>query len=392
MTHISIQQKIEVTGAWSAIFLCFSIACLGTSLSTISLIIAIVLWLVSSKYSEYTATIKKQPFTIFSLFLLFYLGVSIIWSSHPSSGFTILNKYREFLLFPIFLTYFSHDKYRQHGIIALYTGMLITLLISYFIFFGIISNPPRQHSIGNHIFNGILIAFFAYCSLFLAFEYKKYKYLFLSLFILSFFCIFVIRQGQTGQIILILLSLLFIYQKWKRKALLLSLLLLIPLSYYLLSVLSNFSTSTFRALTSLDLNTIAQLDIRLEYYINTCRVIFNHWLLGVGAGGFPSAYISTSSAHQNFWGPTQNAHNEFLMITSQTGIIGLFLFTSIFICLYKKAVMLSPKRSNLAIATLLTITISCLFNASFLDNNDGTLFLILISLFFSQPHDLLTNK
>jgi hypothetical protein len=269
--------------------------------------------------------------------------------------------------------------------------MLVTLLISYFIFFGIITDPPKQHSIDNRIFNGILIAFFAYCSLSLALAYKKYKYPFLLLFILSFFCVFVIRQGQTGQLIITLLSLLFIYQNGNKKTLLLSFLLIPPLFYFLLTAIFDVTIWDFKIPSSFDLKTIAQLDIRLEYYINTCRIIFNHWLLGVGAGDFPSAYLSVSSAHQNFWGPTQNAHNEFLMITSQTGIIGLLLFISIFICLYKKAVKFSPKRSNIAIATLLTIIVSCLFNSSFLDNSDGTLFLILTSLFFSDSYDNLSN-
>ena len=393
--HLTTPQKLAKLGAWVSLLLCFSIACLGTAATTICSITAIVLWFISFQYTHYPETIKKYPFTLIALLLFGYIGISLLWSDHLSEGLSIWKKYREFILLPVFLSYFAHDKYRQYGLIALYSGMLVTLLISYLVHYGLRSPPPRQHSISNHIFNGILISFFAYWSLCLALAYKKYLLLFIVLFMLASFSIFIIREGRTGYILLISLILLFGYQhwSWKWKRVFSSLLLLLPICFLLFYLNNNLDTilATYVKFEPLDLSAIATLDIRLEYYINTLRIIFEHWLLGVGVGDFPSTYLLTSNAHENFWGATNNAHNEFLMISSQTGIMGLILFMLIFVSLFKHALKLTGNHAQLAIATTHTIGISCLFNSSFLDTNDGILFMLLIALFFSQPNHSLAN-
>ena len=243
--------------------LCFSIPCLGTSAITIFSIIPVVLWFFTFKYNSYFETLKTYPFTFISLLLFLYLGLSLLWSEHFLDGISILKKYREFVFLPIFLIYFSNPQCRKYGLIALYAGMVITLFISYLVYYGIITSPPRQHSLGNRIFNGILLSFFAYWSLSLSLEYKKYKLPLICLFILSFFCIFNIRDGQTGQVLLIALSFLFMYQNWKWKGFFKTLVFLIPFSYYFLLYTSQGESLIVSANNlsagSLDISSLANL-------------------------------------------------------------------------------------------------------------------------------------
>lgn len=381
----SFQRNLTIAGSWFAVISCFSISVLGTAATTITTTATILLWFLSLQYKNYLTIIKSHPFTIIAAFLFIYLGISLIWSEHLSEGLSLWKKYREFILLPIFLTFFRQNKYRQYGSIALYAGMFCTLLISYLVYFDFFPFSPRLHRIGNHIFLGILLSFFAYWSLLLAIEHKRYRLLFIIFFITSFFCIFIVREGRTGYILFITLSVLFIVQTWKWKGAL-SITLLIT-SFFCFILLSSISLPTIdlTPYTSFNLDNFTKADIRIEFYINTLRIILDNFWFGVGIGDYSSSYITILSTRQNFWGPTTNAHNEFLMITAQTGIIGLLLFLTFIIYLLKASLKLTPARSKLAIACTITIGISCLFNSSFLDNNDGTLFMLFIALFYSFP-------
>jgi hypothetical protein len=68
------------------------------------------------------------------------------------------------------------------------------------------------------------------------------------------------------------------------------------------------------------------------------------------------------------------------MIISQTGVIGLILFLWFLVALLKQA----RHTNSISLGALLVVLISCLFNSSFLDNNDGAFLLIIIALFISS--------
>ena len=85
-----------------------------------------------------------------------------------------------------------------------------------------------------------------------------------------------------------------------------------------------------------------------------------------------------------------NPHNEYLMIWSQSGIVGFALFIAFHWALFKMARNLPKDDAPLAMATLVTIIVSCSFNSSFLDMNDGA-FLLILSALFLAPGVKLTH-
>ncbi len=86
-----------------------------------------------------------------------------------------------------------------------------------------------------------------------------------------------------------------------------------------------------------------------------------------------------------------NPHNEYLMIWSQSGIVGFALFIAFHWALFKMARKLPKDDAPLAMATLVTIIVSCSFNSSFLDMNDGA-FLLILSALFLAPGVKLTHQ
>ncbi len=134
----------------------------------------------------------------------------------------------------------------------------------------------------------------------------------------------------------------------------------------------------------LTLESFMMLDLRIEFYINTIRIIKENVLLGVGLGDFEKAYQIYIRTYDLYTTSTDNPHNEYLMIWVQSGIFGLLLFLWIHLEIFRRARELSEESSSLATATLITIICACLFNSSFLDTNDGALLTILVALFL-QP-------
>lgn len=102
-------------------------------------------------------------------------------------------------------------------------------------------------------------------------------------------------------------------------------------------------------------------------------------------GDFGVAYQAILNVYEHVSGPWENPHNEDLMIWAQSGIIGFGLFLYFHWAVFKSSRQLAKTDSPIALATLVTIIISCSFNSSFLDTNDGALLVILVVLFLQPP-------
>jgi len=72
---------------------------------------------------------------------------------------------------------------------------------------------------------------------------------------------------------------------------------------------------------------------------------------------------------------TRNPHNEYLMITVQTGVIGLVLLLYLFYTQWRCAPLLNmPFEQDAARGLVLAYLANSLFNSPLLDHADGLLF------------------
>jgi Flp pilus assembly protein TadD len=111
-------------------------------------------------------------------------------------------------------------------------------------------------------------------------------------------------------------------------------------------------------------------------------------LLGVGPGVFGEAFYSYQTVP---WLYGRHAHNHYMQMASETGIVGLILYLSLFIILFfvfwKKRKSFSGKKSVLLLGVMTAITASSLH--AFMDFDWSitplyALFWIFVSLFLSQ--------
>jgi O-antigen ligase len=121
--------------------------------------------------------------------------------------------------------------------------------------------------------------------------------------------------------------------------------------------------------------------MRMEFYRSSVNIIREHPLFGAGTGSFPAAYAAAVAGKQ--MGGTVNPHNEYLLIATQLGMIGLACLLFLFYTQWRLAARLEPLYRDLARGIVLVFVVGCLFNSLLLDHTEGLLFAWATGLLFA---------
>ncbi len=121
---------------------------------------------------------------------------------------------------------------------------------------------------------------------------------------------------------------------------------------------------------------------RLDFYYNTLQIVQQQPIFGVGTGGFPAAFAQQTQGKDVM--QTRNPHNEYLMITVQTGMIGLALLLYLFYTQWRCAPLLdTPFDQDTARGLALAYLVNCLLNSPLLDHADGLFFAFMTAVLFA---------
>ena len=121
---------------------------------------------------------------------------------------------------------------------------------------------------------------------------------------------------------------------------------------------------------------------RLDFYHNTLQIVRQHPVFGVGTGGFPAAFAQQTQGKDV--PQTRNPHNEYLMVTVQTGVFGLALLLYLFHTQWRCAPLLdAPFGQDAARGLVLAYLVNCLFNSPLLDHADGLFFAFMTAVLFA---------
>ncbi len=123
---------------------------------------------------------------------------------------------------------------------------------------------------------------------------------------------------------------------------------------------------------SADVSCDSSMGLRTAFLLESMKLIKEAPILGHGAGGFwyPNPQIGYSI----------NPHNEYLMQTVQSGIVGLALFLGWMWCFFRSAWRLPTHIRNVLVALLGGYLACHLFNSFLLDSSEGHLFIILTAI------------
>jgi O-antigen ligase len=325
----------------------------------------------------------KTPLYIPIFLLWMYQGISLFWAQNPSQG--IEHWIRWGMLFLFFIVCFNQIKREdipKYMAVSIWPAFFISLIgtIEYFFpldfsFFKY-RDFPWAVTFSTHKFAGEYLLPFIFWApaLYLsgnearnetknARRLKKIYPFFTLFFIFSLFQVF---QSRSAIVALFVLIPFFIFWFWrpipikklkydlKKIRILAFAMILIMISGAFLLILYNRNVKSI-----VDTNFTGNTQ-RFVMWKNTASMISDHPLLGVGIGNFNLIYHHYPMPEDRYMAPSfpgdwnyyyapRQAHNEYLQIFSELGVIGIFLFFIFLGWILKSSISFYGKNRNDAI-------------------------------------------
>ena len=315
---------------------------LSTSAGSVSGMLVILAWILSGNFREKCIEIGKNPVAVAVLIYIGLNAVGLLWTEDMYWGMKTLKKQWKLLVFPIFLTIVrrEHTDYYLYAYIA---AIVILACKAYLVWLGVISLPPDSVFTTegtSHVIYNPMLALAIYIlleKLIFSAERPAGKFMLVFLVLFLSYNMF-ITVGRTGQAAFFLFLIILLFQAFYKssKAKLLVGLLLLPV---LVAAIYQFSP-TFKNRITLALTEIQQMQTqaftsvgcRVWFAQNSCKLLQENPLMGVGTGDFPSEYEKINKRYSPLMPDTNNPHNQYLLSTVQFGFTGLLILLGIFGC------------------------------------------------------------
>ena len=350
--------------------------------------------------------VARAGCALFAMLLL-----AITYGSTPfTEALGILGKYMDLAFIPLFILMFTQPNTRLWAERAFMLAMGVTLLISYALNVNIIGiqswmnmfataeNPAVFHS---HITQNNMMAYAIFLALLKIRDTPniKLRLAWGAYTLLGIVNVLFMVQGRTGYMILLMLLCWFAWSSlsrhfirqgkiwgWKQTSSVLLATVVLTFTAYSTSSRLHERVSLvgqeFHAWHPNYGNESSSTGQRLDFYYNTAQIIGRNWLIGVGTGGFPDAFTQQVQGTDAM--RTHNPHNEYLMITVQTGVLGLLLLLYLFYTEWRVAPLLETAYAqDAARGLVLAYIVNCLFNSALHDHADGLFFAFMSALWFS---------
>lgn len=396
MSLLALPGYADRTGRWAAVALGVSIP-VSVALDNVLLLVVLVSWLIGGRYAEKRSA-GGSTVSVWALILFGLLLLGTLWGNQsPADARTYLLKYLDLAFIPLFAYFFRDAEIRQRGLWAFAGSLILMLMLSFMIKFGIIERGAiiEGTTISPVVFkfritHNLLMAFAAFLFALMALEarIRRDQAIWGVLALLAAINVTLMVEGATGYVVLGLLTLLLILSRLPVRTAMAAMTALCAISAILVAIpgpLSQRVASLAGEIRDWNPDTAAyrsSAGYRLEFYGNTLRIVADHPLTGVGTGGFPDAYAE--QVRGTAMVATRNPHNEYLHIAAQIGLIGLAAMLALFAVQWHLAPRLPTRlETDLARGLVVTITAGCLFNSFLLDHAEGLFFAWMTGLLFA---------
>lgn len=388
--------KSDAVGRWTAVALGASIP-VSVALDNLLLLLVLVTWILGRGYREKLELVRtNSPARCFLALFAVLLAGALAGGAPVAEAMDFLGKYDDFFFVALFIPLFREPRVRRYALTGFALAMAVTLLLSYLIAAGVLpatplfdGDPHNPTVFKLHITQNLLMAFAAYLFA-VAARHQAVRWKRFALFLLAGLAIFNVLfmvQGRTGYVVLGALMVYYFYDwlGWKGIAAGIT-------AIALLTGAAFFTSTAFHQRLSLGLSEFSQwhpgrasetsIGLRLEWYRNSLAIIREHPFFGVGTGNFANAYAEKVKG--TGMELTRNPHNEYFLITVQTGIVGLGLLLYLFYRQWRLAVLLPTRiEYDIARGLVLTIALGSLFNSLLLDHTEGLFYAWMSALLYA---------
>jgi O-antigen ligase len=363
--------------------------------------LALLFWLMSGAKPGQTWVIDlKNPAVSGALLLLTWMLLSLLWS-HASiqNTFAGVWKYRKLLYVPLMVMLFADAVWRERAIKAWLTAAVVLMLYS---LIRLLPDPIGDGQMGVHpalplsTYSYISLGFVLIPALTMGLVWmqrarsvnEKSLGAFVALLIVAF--VVLAQQGRTTYVTLTALLIFFVLSqlKSKQKWLAMAVLLVVAVCVGMFSTKLQNRVTEVMADTRVDqtTETISSSGLRIGFWRTTADIVKHNPILGTGMGTWADEYrkyvVSTPNTPKI--SPLGgNPHQEYLLMASQLGLVGLVLF----IAWIARSIFASkqlPMNDRIASQSLLiAFIVSCFFNSTLFDSATGHFYCIGLGILFA---------
>jgi len=399
MAQKNIRNRLTSAGIFFVTLSCFFIP-FSTSLLGVTAILACICWILSDRFLLLPVFIRGNISVLLAILLLLLLTAGLLYTPVPfGEAVLYLKKYRELLIFGVVVSlFYRNDLAADRAQRSFIGGCCILLLSSYLMYFSLLPTQKFGYSLVHHITHSFFMAILAFWCLHQCFESKKYIYHWLILFLITTINLFFIAPGRTGMLVYLILIPLAIFQRLPlRKSLPIALLIsaLLALTY---TTSHNFSSRVSEALQEMktyhSTSSRTSLGMRFDWWQNSIDLIIERPVFGYGTGSFQAAQSDLIKKQKSQTQPSDNPHNEYLLIGVQTGLVGMAVFIALLLSQFLYSFQLRPPQRYLLQGVVISMASGCLMNSFLFDSHQGHFYAILTALLIAPviKDNSLTNK
>lgn len=393
----AMQTKLEKTTYISVLLFAFTLP-LSKGAISFFLLWFFALLLYKRDYMESFAIIKSSSIFPYMALFLSYMCLSLFWSEDIKEGLNQMRLYGYWLLVLPAMIVLVKKEWLERMIGAFLLGMFVSEILAYGIFFDLWSingrTPEYPTPFMTHIHYSVFLAFTSIILLHKVLNknftfYAKLPYL---IFFLISTTNLMFSTGRTGQLAFFtaLGVLIFLKYRVSLKSLLISFISIAAILFVAYGSLNLFEQRVQSAKDDIEKisneNYHNSFGLRVIYWYITLETLKEQPLLGSGIGD----YIAQSKKvlQSQDYGLNEEAkkfltdhhyHNQYLMVATQGGLIGLFLM---FLLLFQFFRLPIQERSLKEITTLgiVVIMVSFLAEPLWILQFPNTLFLFIASI------------
>ncbi len=363
--------------------------------------LALVSWVFSgSKPGQNWRTDLKNPAVSGALLLLGWMLLSLLWSHAPlQQTFIGIWKYRKLAYVPLMVFLFADAKWRDTAIKA-WLGAAIVLML--YALIHILPDPIGDGHMGVHpalplsTYSYITLGFVLIPALTVGLAWMmqgrawvdKSLGAFVALLTVAF--VVLAQQGRTTYVTLTALLIFFILTQLKstKRWLAMAVLLMAAVSVGLFStkVQTRVAEVVADSRVAQTTETISSSGLRIGFWRTTLDITKHNPILGTGMGTWADEYrkyvVSTPNTPK-IAASGGNPHQEYLLMASQLGFVGLSLFVAWLGRCMLASQHLPPSERIAAQSLLVAFIVGCFFNSTLFDSATGHFFCIGIGILFA---------
>jgi len=324
-----------------------------------------------------------------------YLGLQIIGLTYTDASMsyalkTIFADRKIFYIIPLALI-FSEEKPKKRFLICFLATAVAGLGLSFLVInahlhwrFGL--NPDSVFR--SNVTQSMIFALAGFLSMWFGLQYRS-RTLQILLFALAaafFLNIALLTPGRSGYLVCLVL-LVWCFAMWRGlKGVLVGTVVALLVAVVAFNASSSVHDRVMKGVNEISNYSTSKeessLGIRMVLYKTTWRMILKRPLLGTGTGGFKDSYSRIVAQENSGWQakPAEDPHNQYLFVTVQNGLIGLFAFlgvlSTIFLCCVKSGSIYGKMAAGCVLAWCAT----SLFSGHFRTFPEGHLIAFIVGI------------